>query len=221
MKEHRQLKGIYADEKNRLYTKSLAPGISVYGEFLRKEKDGEYRQWDTRRSKLGAAVAKGISQLGLKENYTVLYLGAATGTTVSHVSDIVGKNGFVFAVDLAPRVLRELVFVAEQRKNIAPILASANHPMNYVHLVPQVDFLFQDVSQRNQVEIFLKNIGIYLKKDGFAALALKARSVDVTKKPSIIFEEAKKQLEKAITIVDYRTLDPLERDHAFFVCKKK
>jgi len=220
MKEHR-LQGIFEDEKRRLYTKNLAPGINVYGEILKKENDAEYRQWDIRRSKLGAAVAKGISQIGLKEGFSVLYLGASTGTTVSHVSDIVGKNGFVFALDSAPRVLRELVFVAEERKNISPILANANQPMEYVHLVPQVDFLFQDVSQRNQTEIFLKNTEIYLKKGGFACLAIKARSVDVTKNPRIIFEEAKKQLEKSVTIVDYRTLDPLERDHAFFVCKKK
>ena len=216
-----QLKGIYVDEKKRFYTRSIAPGTNVYGELVRKEKDGEYRQWDIRRSKLGAALAKGISQIGLKPDFTVLYLGASTGTTVSHVSDVVGKKGFVFAVDSAPRVLRELVFVAEQRKNIAPILASANHPMQYVHLVPQVDFMFQDIAQRNQVEIFLKNAEVFLKKDGFAALAIKARSVDVTRNPRDIFEEAKKQLEKTITIVDYRTLDPLEKDHAFFVCKKK
>ena len=220
MKEHR-LKGIFEDEKRKLYTKNLVPGVNVYGEILKKENDGEYRQWDIRRSKLGAAVAKGISQIGLKEGFSVLYLGASTGTTVSHVSDIVGKNGFVFALDSAPRVLRQLVFVAEERKNISPILANANQPMEYVHLVSQVDFLYQDVSQRNQVEIFLKNMEIFLKKGGFACLAIKARSIDVTKNPRIIFEEAKKYLEKATTLVDYRTLEPFERDHAFFVCKKK
>ncbi len=220
MREH-QLKGIFVDDKRRFYTKNLVPGKVVYGEFLLRTKEGEFRQWDTRRSKLGAALAKGISQIGLKESFKVLYLGAATGTTVSHVSDIVGKTGFVFAVDSAPRVLRELVFVAEDRKNIAPILANANQPMEYVHLVPEVDFIFQDVSQRNQVEIFLKNIELYLKKEGFAALAIKARSIDVTKRPSVIFEESKQMLEKSVTIVDYRTLDPLEKDHAFFVVKKK
>lgn len=220
MKEYR-LKGIFADERKRFYTKNLVPGKSVYGEMLVKTKEGEFRQWDIRRSKLGAALAKGISQIGLKEGFNVLYLGAATGTTVSHVSDVVGKNGFVFAVDSAPRVLRELMFVAEARKNILPILANANQPMEYAHLVPQVDFIFQDVSQRNQVEIFLKNIEIYLKTEGFAAIAIKARSIDVSKRPSVIFEESKKMLEKSVTIVDYRTLDPFEKDHAFFVVKRK
>lgn len=214
------LKGIFEDNR-RFYTKSLAPGIAVYGELLKKDKGVEYRQWDIKRSKLAAALAKGLSQVGVKPDFKVLYLGASTGTTVSHVSDIVGEKGFVFAVDPAPRVLRELVFVAEQRKNISPILADANQPLTYVHLVPQVDFLYQDVAQRNQLEIFMKNFEIYLKKGGFGALAVKARSIDVTKKPAVIFEAIKKELEKHVTIVDSRRLDPLERDHAFFVVKKK
>ena len=219
MQEYR-LKGIFADKRN-FYTKNLVPGRQVYGEILVKDKGEEYRQWDARRSKLGAALAKGISQIGLKPDAIVLYLGAATGTTVSHVSDIVGKNGFVFALDFAPRSLRQLVFVAEERKNISPILADTRQPYSYIHLVPEVDFIFQDVAQRNQIEIFLKNIDLYLKEGGFAAIALKARSVDVSKRPAEIFEMAKKELEKHLTIVDYRSLEPFEKDHAFFVCKKK
>ncbi len=220
MKEH-NLKGIFRDDKKRLYTKNLAPGRRVYGELIKKEKGSEYRQWDIKRSKLAAALYKGLSQIGLKEGFKVLYLGASTGTTVSHVSDIVGKEGFVFALDPAPRVLREQVFLAEERKNIAPILADANQPMSYLHLVPQVDFLYQDVAQRNQVEIFLKNSEIFLKKGGFGTIAVKSRSMDVAKKPKEIFEKVKKELEKKTTIVDYRTLDPLEKDHALFVVKKK
>jgi len=218
MQEYR-LKGIFADKRN-FYTKNLVPGRQVYGELLVKEGGVEYRQWDSKRSKLGAALAKGISQIGLKPDSVVLYLGAATGTTVSHVSDIIGKTGHAFALDFSPRVLRDLVFVAEERKNISPVLADANQPYSYIHLVPEVDFIFQDVAQRNQIEIFLKNIDLYLKEGGFAAIALKARSVDVSKKPSVIFEAAKKELEKHVTIVDYRTLEPFEKDHAFFVCKK-
>ena len=219
MQEYR-LKGIFADRRN-FYTKNLVPGRQVYGEFLAREKDAEYRQWDPKRSKLGAALAKGISQIGLKPDSVVLYLGAATGTTVSHVSDIAGKKGHIFAIDSAPRVLRDLVFVAEERKNISPILADANQPYSYIHLVPEVDFIFQDVAQRNQIEIFLKNIDLYLKEGGFAAIAVKARSVDVSKKPAQIFEMAKKELEKHLTIVDYRTLEPYQKDHAMFIVKKK
>ncbi|MBW3023035.1 fibrillarin-like rRNA/tRNA 2'-O-methyltransferase [Candidatus Woesearchaeota archaeon] len=218
--EENKLKGIFADKK-KFFTKNLVPGSQVYGETIFKEKGEEYRYWDPSRSKLGAALAKGISQLGLKPDSVVLYLGAATGTTVSHVSDLVGSKGFVFALDSSARVLRQLVFVAEERKNISPILADANMPYSYVHLVPEVDFIFQDVAQRNQIDIFLKNIELYLKKGGFAAIAVKARSVDVTKKPKEIFENARKELEKKITVVDHRTLEPYEKDHAFFVCKKQ
>ncbi|MEM4336780.1 MAG: fibrillarin-like rRNA/tRNA 2'-O-methyltransferase [Candidatus Woesearchaeota archaeon] len=219
IKEYR-LKGIFSDDKN-FFTINLVPGTQVYGEKLVKQEGIEYRCWDPKRSKLGAAISKGISQIGLKPGYCVLYLGAATGTTVSHVSDIVGREGFVFAVDCAPRVVRDLVFVSEKRKNILPILADANIPYSYIHLVPEVDFIFQDVAQRNQIEIFLKNVDLYLKDEGFAAIAVKARSIDVSKKPKEIFEMAKKELEKNVIIVDYRTLEPLEKDHAFFVCKKK
>jgi fibrillarin-like pre-rRNA processing protein len=148
-------------------------------------------------------------------------LGASSGTTVSHVSDIVGKDGLVYALDFAPRVLRDLVFVAEQRKNIAPVLADANQPETYAHLVSEVDTVFMDIAQKNQAEIFLKNCKMFLKKGGFGLLALKARSVDVTRNPKIIFKEIREKLEKQMIIVDYRELDPYEKDHAFFVCKKK
>ena len=219
MKEH-SLKGIFVDSK-RFYTKNLVKGESVYGESLKRDNDSEFREWDNRRSKLAAALSKGLSQIGFKEGSKVLYLGASTGTTVSHVSDIIGDTGRAFALDSAPRVLRELVFLAERRKNIIPILSDANQPFSYIHLVPQVDFVYQDVAQRNQIEIFLKNINIYLKKGGFAAIAVKARSIDVSKNPKTIFDEAKKELEKSLTVVDYRLLAPLEKDHAFFVVKKK
>ena len=162
-----------------------------------------------------------MNQIGIKDGDYILYLGASTGTTVSHVSDIVGPKGLVYALDFAPRVLRDLVFVAELRKNIAPILSDANQPQTYMHLVSEVDTIFMDIAQKNQAEIFLKNCDMYLKKGGYGLLALKARSVDVTRNPKYIFKEIREKLEKVMIIVDYRELDPYERDHAFFVCKKK
>jgi len=78
-----------------------------------------------------------------------------------------------------------------------------------------------DIAQKNQAEIFLKNCKMFLKKGGFGLLALKARSVDVTRNPKIIFKEIREKLEKQMIIVDYRELDPYEKDHAFFVVKKK
>jgi fibrillarin-like pre-rRNA processing protein len=212
---------VYEDYKKRLYTVSLTPGKKVYDERLVKEKGMEFREWNARRSKLAAAILKGCQNIFMRNGDVVLYLGCSYGTTPSHVSDIVGKEGFVFALDFAPRVMRDMVFVCEDRKNIAPILGDANKPKSYVDKVCMVDIVYQDIAQRNQVDIFLKNFNLFLKKDGYGLLAVKARSVDVTKKPKQIFAEVKQRLEKEVTIVDYRTLDPYELDHCMFICKKK
>ena len=207
-----------------LFTKNLTPGKTFFDEItITKKFDNkqvELRHWDYTRSKLGAAIALKISQLGLFEDSKVLYLGASHGFTPSFVSDIVGSKGFVFCLDFAPRVVRDLYLLCQYRTNMAPIIADANQPEEYEHLIPEVDVIFMDIAQRNQVEIFLKNIK-FLKKNGFALLALKARSIDVTKKPKHIFKEARAELEKHITIVDYKELDPYEKDHCFFVCKRK
>src|SRR3989338_7012579 len=173
------------------------------------------------KSKLCAAILKGLSQVGIKPGSIVLYLGASTGTTVSHVSDIVGKQGFVFALDFAPRVVRNLVQMSALRPNIAPLLANAHLPDSYAHTVLAVDVVYQDVATRDQVSVFLKNIKRYLKKGGFALLCVKARSIDVTKAPNQIYQEVWKQLESQLTIVDSKKLDPFQKDHMIFVCKRK
>lgn len=222
MKQFKNFIGVYERPKgNRfsLLTKSLVPGKRVYGENLRREKGVEYREWDPNRSKLAAALMKGISQIGIKENDYVLYLGAASGTTPSHISDIIGKNGFIYAIDFAPRVVRDLTFLAEDRKNIAPMLADASKPETYYKNISEVDVIYQDIAQREQAEIFLSNFR-FLKKDGFALLCVKARSVDVAMKPKQVFKEMREKLEKEVKIVDYRELDPFEKDHCIFVCKK-
>lgn len=215
--------GVYEVRKGRmniLLTQNLVPGRKVYSENLFKEGSIEYREWNPMKSKLASSILKGISQTGLKPGQKVLYLGASTGTTVSHVSDIVGREGFVFAVEFAPRVARELMYVAEDRKNIAPILADANQPESYFHKITQVDFLYQDIAQKNQAEIFLKNM-MFLKKDGFGFLCVKSRSVDISKTPAEIFRMVRAQLEKELVVVDYKTIDPFQKDHCIFVCKKK
>ena len=219
-----KFKGVYTSKKGKMWlllTKNMVPGVAVYRENLYSEGGEEYREWSVTRSKLGAALAKGVSQLGIYPGSKVLYLGASTGTTSSHVSDIVGDDGFVFALDFAPRTTRQLVYVCERRNNMSPIIADARHPENYAQYVTLVDAVFQDIAQRDQAEIFIKNCNAYLKSGGFGILAIKARSVDVTKKPKLIFNEVRAYLEKNITIVDYRELDPFEKDHCIFICKKK
>jgi len=211
---------VYADN-NRLFTLNLTPGKRVYDEQLIEQNGVEYREWDAYGSKLASVILNGCRNLFLRKDDIVLYLGSATGTTVSHVSDIVGKGGFVFAVDVAPRVMRDLLFNCETRKNISAILADANHIKDLIERVSVVDVIYQDIAQKNQVDIFLKNINTFLKKDGYVIIAVKARSIDVTKYPKEIFNEVRKKLEKELIIVDYRTLEPYQKDHCMFICKNK
>jgi len=208
-------------KRRQLYTINLTLGRNVYGEKLVTENGVEYREWDAFKSKLAATILRGSPNVGLRKNDVVLYLGAASGTTVSHVSDIVGNGGFVFAVDVAPRSMRDLIFLCYERKNIAPILADATQADLLKERISAVDIVYQDVAQKNQVDIFLKNVGLFLKDNGYALFAVKARSIDVTKNPKQIFREIKEKLEKTLTIIDYRELEPFQRDHAMFVCKKQ
>lgn len=212
---------VYEDRKRRkLFTINLIPGKRVYEEPLAKQNNIEYREWEPYSSKLAAVILNKCQNIFLRKNDVVLYLGSSTGTTVSHVSDLVGKYGFVFAVDLAPRVMRDLLFNLELRKNVSPILESANHTKILAERISLVDIIYQDIAQKNQVDIFLKNINSFLKRDGYALLAVKARSIDVTMNPKHIFNQVREQLEKDVTIVDYRILEPYQKDHAMFIVKK-
>jgi len=216
---------VYEDgygKRKRIYTKSFLPGYNVYGERIRKTGGVEYRVWHPTLIKLYAAIITGCPNVFIREGNIVLYLGAATGTTVSHVSDMVGSNGFIFALDFAPRVVRELVFVCEKRNNIAPLLENAHHPEDYKDKVTsQVDVVYQDIAQRDQVDIFLKNVNMYLKKGGYALLCVKSRSMDVTKNPKDVFKEVYNKLVNNIIIIDSKELGPYEKDHMIYICKKK
>jgi len=209
-------------KRRKLFTKNLVRGRQVYGEKLVRDKGVEFREWNPSKSKPAAAIMKGLNQFGLKPGDKVLYLGASSGTTVSHFSDIVGEKGMIFALDFAPRVVRDLVMLCEVRKNLAPLLENAFKVDDYKDkIIHPVDFLFQDIAQKNQAEIFMRNVDAFLKKGGYCHLAVKSRSVDVTKKPGKVFNEVKAFLRERVEIVDYRELGPFEKDHAYFVCKKR
>ena len=215
---------VYESQEGRrkqLYTRNLTAGKNVYGEKLEVQDNAEYREWDPFKSKLAASILKGSPNICMRKNDAVLYLGSASGTTVSHVSDIIGGEGFIFAVDIAPRVMQDLIFLCYERKNIAPVLADANRPDELKQRISAVDVIYQDVAQKNQVEIFLKNVKLFLKDDGYALLAVKSRSIDVTKQPKQIFRQIKEILEKSMAIIDYRELEPFQKDHCMFICKKK
>ena len=207
---------VFTDGKS-LFTKNLDKGKSVYGEKLISINGEEYREWSLKRSKLAVAIKKGISVFPIKKGSTVLYLGASTGTTVSHVSDIV-ENGVVFAVEISPKMMHSLMKLAERRKNIIPILADANKPEEYEE-IKKVDCIFQDVAQKNQDEILIKNAEYFLK-DGYAMLCVKSQSIDVTKSPKEVFKEIENNVSKEFDIVQKFSLEPYDKEHEFLLLKK-
>lgn len=206
-----------------LATKNLAPGKRVYGERLFTHNGTEYRHWDVYKSKLAGAIAKGLKSMPVKSGSMVLYLGAATGTTVSHISDIVGEDGAVFAVEFAQRSMRDLLRLCESRQNILPIFADARQPQQYEeHLQGEkVDLLYQDVAQPDQAEILIKNADKYLKDGGEAMLCIKSQSVDVTVAPELTYKKLVAQLEAAgFTTIQTLILDPFDKDHMFWHGKR-
>jgi len=224
--EHNVYKNVYIveldDGSSRLATINMVPGRRVYGERLFKWEDKELREWNPYRSKLAAALLKGIEELPIKQGDHILYLGAATGTTSSHVSDIVGVRGRVFALDVAPRVMRELIAVCEYRPNMNPLLADARKPYEYMHIVGLVDGIYADIAQPDQASIVADNADFFLKEDGYLLLAIKARSIDVTKEPSEVFRQQIEILkERGFEIVDMVHLEPFDRDHAMVYARFK
>lgn len=207
---------------NQIATLNLNPGISVYGEelILDDDKSIEYRLWNPKRSKLAAGLLNGLKNLDLKEDDKLLYLGASTGTTVSHISDIL-TNGLIYAVEFSPITMKKLNLLANRRLNIAPILADATKPKNYLNLVEKVDFIYCDVAQAKQSELFMKNTDLFLKEDGLGLLMIKARSIDVVQKPKKIFKEEEKKLKsKGFKIIEKVKLEPYEKDHLGLLVEK-
>jgi fibrillarin-like pre-rRNA processing protein len=209
-------------KKNKLFTKNPEPckGITIYGEQLKNINGQEYRSWNPYRSKLAAALLKKKITLSLPEDAAILYLGAATGTTISHLSDLV-PSGIVYAIEHSPVSMKQLLTVVEHRKNIIPILEDANHPDRYFSIVSQVDFVYQDISQRNQADIFIRNMNQYLKPDGTGIIMVKARSIDVSLPPKKAYAIVKQELtNQHIEIEQSFTLSPYEKDHAAIVIKQ-
>ena len=209
---------VYFKDEN-IATKNLTPGISVYGEELIAE-DDEYRIWNPRRSKLAAALLNGLENLDIADTSKVLYLGASTGTTVSHISDIT-INGRVYAVEFSPTTAKKLVQLSRQRPNIAPILGDARKPKEYLNYVEKTDLVYCDVAQPTQTELFMKNMDLFSKDDGVGLLMIKARSIDVVQKPKKVFKLQEIKLkEKGFRIIEKVKLEPYEKDHMAFLVER-
>ncbi|KAL2717697.1 rRNA 2'-O-methyltransferase fibrillarin isoform X1 [Vespula squamosa] len=210
-------------KEDALVTLNLVPGSEVYGE-KRISVEGEngekieYRVWNPFRSKLAAAILGGIDQIHMPPGSKVLYLGAASGTTVSHVADVVGSEGLVYAVEFSHRSGRDLINVAKKRTNIIPIIEDARHPHKYRMLMGMVDTIFADVAQPDQARIVALNAQYFLKNGGHFVISIKASCIDSTAQAEAVFaSEVKKLIADKLKPQEQITLEPYERDHAVVV----
>lgn len=209
------------NESKTLLTLNYTPGFKAYDEKLLEVDGKEYRVWIPHRSKIAAALIKDLKTIPITETSHILYLGAASGTTCSHLSDVVRDQGKIYCIEFSSRVIRELAQVCEVRTNLIPILGDVRYPEQYRMLIPeQVDLIYSDVAQPEQAEIIIKNAESYLKPQGWILLFVKSRSVDVTKEPERVYQEQIKILKKAaFTIADIRYLNPYSEDHALIVAQ--
>merc|ERR1712172_458234 len=211
-------------KEDALVTKNMVMGESVYGEKRIAVEDEagkiEYRVWNPFRSKLAAAVLGGVDKIHMPPGSKVLYLGAASGTTVSHVSDIVGPEGLVYAVEFSHRSGRDLLNMCKKRTNIVPIIEDARHPWKYRMLVGMVDCVFADVAQPDQTRIVALNSHHFLKNGGHSVIAIKASCIDSTAAPEAVFRrEVSKLQQENFKPLEQLTLEPYERDHAVVIAE--
>lgn len=209
-------------QKQILATKNLTISRTYYGESLIRVKGMEFRQWDPYRSKLAAAIINHLEIFPFREGTCCLYLGASTGTTVSHVSDIVGPSGKIFGVEMAPRVAREfLENVAKYRRNVVPIVADARHPEKYPSIYGEISSIYCDIAQPDQTGIALENCKRFFRDSGILLLVVKASSIDALKPKNEVFATQRAILEKARYIVlEQIDLEPFDRNHAIIVAKQ-
>ena len=225
VKEDQNFKNVYwiLDGKKQLATRNLTPGIKVYDENLREVQGIEYRIWNPKRSKLAAAIYNGLRSFPFKRGSRILYLGIASGTTASHISDVIGESGIIFGVEVAHWIIRDLLRVAEFRRNIVPILESARRPQNYSWLVTEVDIVYEDVAQPDQVDILIRNSDLFLKNGGIAMIAVKASSIDVTLPPRKIYKRVEGEVlgTGRYELLETIDLSPHDPKHAMIVFRKK
>ncbi|MCL2146159.1 MAG: fibrillarin-like rRNA/tRNA 2'-O-methyltransferase [Methanomassiliicoccaceae archaeon] len=211
--------GSVYSENNKLYTLSSNPEVRVYGEKLMKVSGQEYREWNPRKSKLAAYIKAGGEVFPIKSDSRILYLGASSGTTASHISDI-AVDGKIYCVEFAPRMFRDLVNTCAARPNMIPILGDATDPEGYQFAVGLLDLVYADVAQKRQAEIIANNMDFFNADMGM--VAIKARSEDVASEPSEVYKASENKLrERGFEILDSRDLEPYENAHSMMVIKRK
>jgi len=207
-------------KRKQLFTSALVKGDSTYAKSLLRLGKNDYREWDPTKSKPAAAIMRGLNIFPIQKKCKILYLGVAAGATASFFSDIIGPDGVIYGVEISERSVRDLNIAAENRGNIIPILADARKPEGYAWVEP-VDVVYEDVASDDQTPIIIRNAKLFLKPDGYAIIAIKARSIDVTKDPLQVYAEELKKLKHHFKILYKVELEPYEKDHLFVVMKPK
>ena len=209
---------IQVEGEKKLATQNLVPGNQVYNEKLVQHKGSEYRIWNPFRSKLAAAIMNDLKNFPFNQKSDVLYLGVSTGTTISHISDIVNQGGTIFGIEHASRVARDFLDrVATHRKNIVPIIQVARRPEEFFSVYKKVDIVYVDIAQPDQTNIAIENCRLYLKSGGYLFLVIKTRSIDVVKDPKMVIKDEIKKLETLFEIKQTIDLHPYDKDHAMVI----
>ncbi|MFX0031151.1 MAG: fibrillarin-like rRNA/tRNA 2'-O-methyltransferase [Candidatus Hodarchaeota archaeon] len=224
IRSHPRFYNVYISGKPnnlKLYTRNLVPGVRVYGEKLITFKSIEYREWDPFRSKLAALLLENPKINLFSHDLKCLYLGASSGTTISHLSDILFQ-GVIFGVEVAPRSIRQLIQNISDRKNIIPILGDANFPEKYAKSIfSKVDLIYQDVAQPNQAEIAISNCKYYLKRGGYLVITIKSQSINSIRRSEKVYEKEKSILRNAgYEIIENLNIHKYAANHIVLIIKE-
>ena len=211
--------GVYHVE-DQVVTRNLLRGEKSIGEKIIPLDGDYYRVWEPKKSKLSACIKNGLKTLPIKNGSRVLYLGAGSGTTASYISDIV-LDGIVFCIEFSRAPMNKLIPLCKKRMNLIPIFSSADKPLSYAPLLEKVDVIYQDVAQKNQAEILIKNSDVYLKEGGHVLLTIKTRSIDSTLKSEQVVSREIEKLKPYFKVSEVIDLEPYEKGHTMIVGQKK
>jgi fibrillarin-like rRNA methylase len=203
-------------DRDELWTETVGHEPPVYGERWTESDGRPYRSFEPTRSKLSAAIVKEWSGPVPATGEGWLYLGAASGTTASHVADLVGPTGRVYALERSLRPFARLLALTDRWPNLLPILGDAREPTTYGALVPPVQGVYADIAQADQVEIVLSNAALFLEGPGARVLlALKTASMgrDATAVQHV--RRAEEELAQVLDLEPSVRLDPFHRGHYF------
>jgi len=196
-------------EGGNYYTISTYPR-PVYGEKVKKENGFYKRYWDPKRSKLSAALKKGLRYVPFEKDSRVLYLGASTGTTVSHIVDLC-PEGQVFAVEYSFESFTKLLNISGERKNLFPFLEDAMNIENISGFINSPEVIYQDISQRHQVQIFNLAAGTF-KSVKKAILIIKVRAISARQNEKDIVRNSIKGI-KDFKVLDILDLKPFDKSN--------